>query len=146
MEKYVNKLISKRDINFEEYIKKNKINLIELLRYVLEYYGGSSSDLILLKLFERVSKLTKTDWKNIFDEMNYNKLLAEESFIDFYMGYTKLSPTHIIFDFLNFSKRPKENFYNSFKIRNKMVYKFNNIDEKEIQKIESFDGKLWDPR
>jgi hypothetical protein len=142
MEKYINKLISEPEINFDEYIKKNKINLKELLQYILEHYGGSSSDLFFLKLFKKISELTKMDWHDIFNEMHYNKLLAEESFIDFYMSYTKLSPTHNIFEFLNFSKRPKINISNSFGIRKKIVYRSCNMTEKEIQKIESFDGEL----
>lgn len=144
MEVYINKLISDPEINFEKFIKKNKIDLIELLRYVLEHYGGSSSDLFFLKLFENISKLTKMDWKDIFNTMNYNRLLAEESFIDFYMNYTNLSPSHSIFEFLNFSKRPHSNFSNSTTIRKKIVYRSNNLIEKEIQKIESFCGELWD--
>ncbi|UUC46496.1 hypothetical protein [Flavobacterium cerinum] len=143
MEKHINKLISDPGINFEEYIKKNKFNLRELLGYVLEYYGGSSSDLFFLKLFGNVSKLTKNDWQNIFNEMRYNKLLAEESFVDFYMSYTKLSPSHNIFEFLNFSKKPKSNISESFDIRKKIVYKSCNLTENEIIKIESFNGELW---
>lgn len=114
-----------------------------MLRYVLEHYGGSSSDLFFLKLFKKISEMTKIDWHDTFNEMYYNKLLAEESFIDFYMSYTKLSPSHSIFDFLNFSKRPKTNLSNSFEIRKKIVYRSCNLTIKEIQQIESFDCKSW---
>lgn len=143
MEKHINELLYKPEIDFEKYIKKSNINLRELLGYVLEHYGGSSSDLVFLKLFEKISKLTKIDWQDIFNNMCYNKLLAEESFVDFYMSYTNLSPSHTIFEFLNFSKRPSSNISNSFEIRKKIVYRSCNMTEKEIQKIESFDGGLW---
>ncbi|MEZ4909509.1 MAG: hypothetical protein R2774_01475 [Saprospiraceae bacterium] len=61
------------------------------IAYVLEYYGGSISEEVLLILNRYWIKFFKSDWENIKSEMKHNPALGIYSLNSFLHFYTSVS-------------------------------------------------------